>query len=202
MDLNDNNITSSITEDINDLNDLDDLNVVSELKDTEQKDTNECIELKHIQYKSMIQTGISCSMEYGEDSFERLNHLEKFLETKPDSETIIGWNKLDMTIKMQKVNDFVNVYKEEHSLDETEADELSKYIRGCLDKKKLIRVKEVEYDVTTGKLVGIPGLHYNKTSKKYTIKNADTKKNSVLSRLPQKKKTLKKTSAIPEKEAK
>ena len=102
MDLNDNNITSSITEDINDLNDLDDLNVVSGLKDTEQKDTNECIELKHIQYKSMIQTGISCSMEYGEDNFERLNHLEKFLETKPDSETIIGWNKLDMTIKMQR----------------------------------------------------------------------------------------------------
>ena len=104
--------------------------------------------------------------------------------------------------KNAKVNEFVNVYKQENSLDEAEAEELSKYIRGCLDKKKLVRVKEVDYDITNGKLVGIPGLHYNKTSKKYTIKNADTKKNSVLSRLPQKKKTLKKTSAVAEKETK
>jgi hypothetical protein len=196
MDLNDNNTISSIEEDTNYMNG------VSEVKSSDAKETNECIELKHIQYKSMIQTGISCSMEYGEDNFERLNNLEKLLETKTDSGTNDGWNKLDMTVKMQKVNEFVNVYKEEHSLDGNEADELSKYIRSCLDKKKLIRVKDVEYNVTTGKLVGIPGLHYNKTSKKYTIKNADTKKASVLSRLPQKKKTLKKTSSVVEKETK
>ena len=196
MDLNDNNTISSIEEDTNYMNG------VSEVKSSDAKETNECIELKHIQYKSMIQTGISCSMEYGEDNFERLNNLEKLLETKTDSGTNDGWNKLDMTVKMQKVNEFVNVYKEEHSLDGNEADELSKYIRSCLDKKKLIRVKDVEYNATTGKLVGIPGLHYNKTSKKYTIKNADTKKTSVLSRLPQKKKTLKKTSSVVEKETK
>ena len=173
-----------------------------EVNPSEIKETNECLELKHIQYKSMIQTGVPCSMEYGEDNIERLNNLEKFLETKPEGGDATGWNKLDMTLKMQKVNEFVNVYKEDHSLDESEADELSKYIRSCLDKKKLIRVKDVDYDVINGKLVGIPGLHYNKTSKKYTIKNADAKKNSILSRLPQKKRTLKKTSVIPEKESK
>ena len=196
MDLNDKNTIPSCEEDTNNLKSS------PELKETDKKDTNECVELKHIQYKSMIQTGISCSMEYGEDNFKRLNSLEKFLDTKPDADTITGWNKLDMTVKMQKVTEFINVYKEENSLDVTETDELSKYIRGCLDKKKLVRVKDVEYDVTSGKLVSIPGLQYNKTSKKYTIKNADTKKNSVLSRLPQKKKTLKKTSAVVEKESK
>jgi len=199
MDLNNKNTIPPCDEDTNNLG------VVPELKYSDKKDkkdTNECVELKHIQYKSMIQTGVSCSMEYGEDNFKRLNSLEKFLETKPDSDTIIGWNKLDMTVKMQKVNDFINVYKEDHSLDVNETDELFKYIRGCLDKKKLVRVKDVEYDVTSGKLVSIPGLHYNKTSKKYTIKNADTKKNSVLSRLPQKKKTLKKTSVVVEKDPK
>ena len=46
MDLDNNNITSSTAEDI------DDLKVVTELKEPEQKDTSECIELKHIQYKS------------------------------------------------------------------------------------------------------------------------------------------------------
>ena len=92
--------------------------------------------------------------------------------------------------KDAKVNEFVNVYKQEQSLDEA-GEELSKYIRGCLDKKKLVRVKEVDYDITNGKLVGIPGLHYNKTSKKYTIKNADTKRTLFLV-VFSKKKNLKK----------
>ena len=73
-------------------------------------------------------------------------------------------------------------------------------MRDCLDKKKLTRVKDVDYNAETGKLVTIHGLYYNKTSKKYT-KNSDAKKSSVLSRLPQKKKTLKKTSSVSEKES-
>ena len=62
-----------------------------------------------------------------------------------------------------------------------------------MDKKKLVRVKDVVYDNESDKLISIPGLQYNRVSKKYTIKNIDGKKSTVLSRLPQKKsKTLKK----------
>lgn len=162
---------------------------------------DECHELKHIQYKSMIQSGVQCSMEYGVDNIERLNNLEKFLETSTVKTSTDGWNKLDMTVKMQKVTDFVNEYHKEHSISDSERDELYKYVRDCLDKKKLTRVKDVDYNIETGKLVTIHGLYYNKTSKKYTIKNGDSKKSSVLNRLPQKKaKTLKKTSSIVEKE--
>ena len=169
-------------------------------KSSSKDGDNECLELKHIQYKSMIQTGVPCSMEYGEDNFERLNNLEKFLKQSPVTENTEGWNKLDMTVKMQKVHEFILKYTEDNCLDETESVELCKYIRGCLDKKKLIRVKDVEYDATSGKLTGIPGLQYNKTSKKYTIKNMDAKKSSVMSRLPLKKKTLKKISSTGDKE--
>lgn len=162
---------------------------------------DECLELKHIQYKSMILSGVPCSMEYGVDNIERLNNLEKFLETSTVKTKTDGWNKLDMTVKMQKVTDFVHEYHKEHSLSDSERDDLYKYVRDCLDKKKLTRVKDVDYNAETGKLVTIHGLYYNKTSKKYTIKNSDAKKGSVLSRLPQKKKTLKKTSSVVEKES-
>lgn len=165
----------------------------------------ECMELKHIQYKSMIQSGVQCSMEYGTDNIERLNNLEKFLETNTTKSATDGWNKLDMTVKMQKVAEFVELYNAEHSLSDAEKIELYKYVRECLDKKKLVRVKDVEYDAVSGKLLSIPGLYYNKTSKKYTIKNTDAKKSSVINRLPQKKtRTLKKISGTPlisEKEA-
>ena len=58
----------------------------------------------------MIQSGVPCSMEYGADNIERLNNLEKFLETSTVKTKTDGWNKLDMTVKMQKVTDFVDDY--------------------------------------------------------------------------------------------
>ncbi|MBT4935194.1 hypothetical protein HON15_00305 [Candidatus Woesearchaeota archaeon] len=170
------------------------------IENTKKTGDNECLELKHIQYKSMIQTGVPCSMEYGKDNVRQLNNLEKFLEQAPATENTEGWNKLDMTVKMQKVHEFILKYAEDNCLEESESVVLCRYIRGCLDKKKLIRVKDVEYDSTIGKLTGIPGLQYNKTSKKYTIKNMDAKKSSVISRLPLKKKTLKKISSTGDKE--
>ena len=53
------------------------------IENTKKSGDNECLELKHIQYKSMIQTGVPCSMEYGEDNFQRLDNLEKFLKQSP-----------------------------------------------------------------------------------------------------------------------
>ena len=74
---------------------------------------DECLELKHI-HKSMILSGVPCSMEYGVDNIERLNNLEKFLETRFVKTKTDGWNKLDMTVKMQKVTDFVDDYHKEY----------------------------------------------------------------------------------------
>jgi hypothetical protein len=153
----------------------------------------ECIELKHIQYKTMIQNGVSQSINRGKGSINDLNTLEKFLENTTEINKTERWNKLDMTVKLNKINEFIEVYKVDNNQTDEEAEKLYNYLKDCLDKKKLVRVKDVVYDNETDKLISIPGLQYNRVSKKYTIKNIDGKKSSVLSRLPQKKsKTLKK----------
>ena len=153
----------------------------------------ECIELKHIQYKTMIQNGVSPSIDRGKGSINDLNTLEKFLENTTEINKTERCNKLDMTVNLNKITDFIEVYKVENNLTDEEAENLYNYLKDCLDKKKLIRVKDVVYDNDSDKLLSIPGLQYNKVSKKYTIKNIDGKKSTVLSRLPQKKsKTLKK----------
>lgn len=156
--------------------------------------SEECDALKQIQYKTMIQNGVQTSMKHDAVAEVRnMDTLEKFLDESTETSKTERWNRLDLTMKLHKVREYISRYKEENSLSDGEADALFKYLKDCLDKKKLTRVKDVVYDNDEDKLVSIPGLQYKKVSKKYTIKNTDSKKSSVLSRLPQKKaKTLKK----------
>jgi len=155
---------------------------------------DECIELKHIQYKSMIQNGSMPIVDVTSQSASDLSELEKFLEQSTETTKQDRWNKLDKTAKIQRFKQFVSDYGDENNYNEEEKSQLFDYLKDCVDKKKLLRVKDVVYDQSNDTLVSIPGLLYNKTNKKFTIKNTDTKRGSVTKNLPKrvKTKTLKK----------
>jgi hypothetical protein len=146
----------------------------------------ECIELKHLKYKSMVQGGSRKDIG-GRPKSDSLNTLDKFLEETTASNNAGRWNRLDKTIKLQKMAEFADIYAAENEYTDEDKTSLMVYLRDCLDKKKLIRVKDVEYDNASDRLIAIPGLQYNRTSKKHTIKNADSKRSSVLKSLPQRK---------------
>ena len=61
-----------------------------------------------------------------------------------------------------------------------------------LDKKKLQRVKDVEYSKEIGEIKSIPALQYMKQTKHFTLKNVD-KRVSTLKSLPPKKGSIKNT---------
>lgn len=151
---------------------------------TEQEE--ECIELKHLKYKSMVQGGTKKDIG-GRQKSDSLNTLDKFLNDATESNNAGRWNKLDKTFKLQKMTDFAETYANDNDYTEEDKASLIIYLKDCLDKKKLLRVKDVDYDSVNDKLVAIPGLQYNKTSKKHTIKNTDSKRNSVTKSLPQRK---------------
>jgi hypothetical protein len=146
----------------------------------------ECIELKHLKYKSMVQGGNRKDIG-GRPNSDSLNTLDKFLEETTASNNAGRWNRLDKTIKLQKMSEFADIYAAKNEYTDEDKASLMVYLRDCLDKKKLIRVKDVEYDNASDRLIAIPGLQYNRTSKKHTIKNADSKRSSVLKSLPQRK---------------
>ena len=153
----------------------------------EQEDEEEeCIELKHLKYKSMVQGGTKKDIG-GRQKSDSLNTLDKFLNNATASNNAGRWNKLDKTFKLQKMTDFAETYATDNEYSEEDKASLISYLKDCLDKKKLLRVKDVEYDSVNDKLLSIPGLQYNKTSKKHTIKNADSKRSSVTKSLPQRK---------------
>ena len=123
----------------------------------------------------------------GRPMSDSINTLDKFLEDATASNNTGRWNKLDKTVKLQKMTEFADTYAQENEYSEQDKESLIIYLRDCLDKKKLIRVKDVEYDNVNDKLLAIPGLQYNKTSKRHTIKNTDSKRSSVTKSLPQRK---------------
>ena len=119
-------------------------------------------------------------------SSDDLTNLDKFLENDKQNNQNEPWSKLDKTIKTKKLLAFAEKYTKTNQFTEEEEGLLVAFLKECLDRKKLQRVKDVEYDKTTGEILDVPALAYNKTSRHFTLKNLD-KRVSTLKSLPPKK---------------
>ena len=76
----------------------------------------------------------------------------------------------------------------EHELSKEEEVLLMNFMKDCLERKKLQKVKDVLYDKETGQIKDIPSLSYNKQTKHFTLKNLE-KRISTLKSLPLAKNT-------------
>ena len=159
--------------------------------------TEECVELKNIKYKTMLLSGVPI---HETKSANDLSNLEKFLENEQNNNKNEPWCKLDKTIKTKKLLEYVNLYKVENKLDDEESELLVTFFKDCLDRKKFQRVKDVVYDKTTGLIKEIPALSYTKATKHFTLKNID-KRVTTQKSLPAKKlqSTIKNKPLIPNK---
>jgi hypothetical protein len=152
----------------------------------EQQNTvisDECHELKNIKYKTMLLNGNPLQET---KSSNDLSNLEKFLEEEKCSNSNEPWCKLNKTNKTKKMMEYVEIYKTDKKLDEEETKILISFLRDCLDKKKLLRVKDVIYDKTNGNIKDIPALSYTKTNKHFTLKNIDKRVSTLKSLAPKK----------------
>jgi hypothetical protein len=143
----------------------------------------ECQELKNIKYKTMLLNG---SLLHETKSANDLLNLDKFLETEKNNNINEPWCKLNKTIKTKKIIDFIEIYKKEKELNEEETINLTKFLKECLDKKKLSRVKDVIYDKVNGIVKEIPALTYTKANKHFTLKNIDKRISTLKSLAPKK----------------
>ncbi len=144
---------------------------------------NTCPELKSIQYKTMLLKGVIMKTPHSEA--DNLETLDAFLENEKSS-TNNQWCKLNKTIKVQKFLHFAELYSKEHNFTEDETTALMEFLKDCLDRKKLQRIKDVNYDKISGEIRSIPGLIYNKTSKHFTLKNLDKHVSTLKSLAPTK----------------
>jgi hypothetical protein len=146
-------------------------------------DESQCQELKNIKYKTMLLNGNPSNET---KSSNNISNLEKFLENEKNNNNNEPWCKLNKTVKTKKLIEFVELYKKDKDLDEEECKQMVFFLRDCIDRKKLQRVKDVIYDKINGVIKEIPALTYVKSTKHFTLKNID-KRISTLKSLSVKK---------------
>tara|TARA_B100000925_G_C21987486_1_gene465174 strand:+ start:746 stop:1279 length:534 start_codon:yes stop_codon:yes gene_type:complete len=154
-----------------------------------------CQELNDIRYKTMFITGGGIN----NNNITEVNN-EKNISVILDNELIKNksepWSKLNKTAKISKLKDYIQVYTSTNKLNNEEKENLQKYLLSSLDRKRLTSLKDVQYDKEKGVIKNIPMLHFNTTTRKFTLKRSE-KRTSTVKHLTQtnvKNKKITKTS--------
>ena len=119
--------------------------------------------------------------------------IDKILENEKQTNKNDNWNKLDKTMKIQKLHSFAEKYGKDNSLPIKTIKTLKTFFIDCLEKNKLLKTKEVLYDKEKGEITSIPTLTINNQTKNFTLRQCD-KRVSTLKSLTPKRVTSKNTS--------
>ena len=142
------------------------------------KERDECAELQNIKYKTMLMNGTTIKDTQMSND---LHNLDMFLESEKNMNRNEPWSKLDKTNRTRKIVEFVETYANEHDLSNEEKTIMITFLKDCLNKKKLYRVKDVTYDKESGVIKDIPALVYNKHHKHFTLKKLEKHTGTVKS---------------------
>jgi len=132
-------------------------------------------------YKNIINPYNTSS---NEDNYQCIDRILEREKQHNKSET---WNKLDKTIKIQKLHQYAEKYGVEHTLPIKDVKSLKAFFVTCMEKNKLQKTKEVNYNKDTREIVSIPSLHFHSQNRCFTLKNLDNKRVSTLKSLTPKR---------------
>ena len=154
-----------------------------------EKNKDECIQLKNINYQSMLlKRNSNIDSQRG-----GTENIDKYLEQEQNKKkNIKPWSKLEKSTKLKKIYTYIENFYEKFKMTELEKKDLKKYMRTCLERKKLQRIKDVIYEIKTGEIKDIPGLTFNEKNRKFILRKID-KKGSTLRNLAPKNSTRGKT---------
>lgn len=107
-------------------------------------------------------------------SQQNLDKLDIFLEDEKVANQKDGWSKLDKTIKLKKLEEYTELYAESHQLNEPDKLKLLAFLREALDKKKLSKAKDVNYDKINGTIKGISNLIFHKQAQRFSLRSIDS----------------------------
>lgn len=115
------------------------------------------------------------------------NSIDTILESEKIHNKSDSWNKLDKTVKIQKLHMFAEKYGKDNTLPMKEIKNLKMFFNDSLDKNKLQKTKDVAYDKDNGVIQSIPALFFNISNRAFTLKNLDAKHVSTIKSLTPKR---------------
>jgi hypothetical protein len=140
---------------------------------TEEQKTKkeECLELKNIKYQTMLLNNNTKIYE----TTPNTSNIERFLEKELEMNINKPWTKLGNGTKLKKINQYIVEFSKEKEYTPEKTAVLKRYLLSCLERKKLQKTKDVIYCIKTNKILSIPALSYNDSSRKFTLRKAEKK---------------------------
>ena len=134
--------------------------------------SDDCHELKNIKYQTMLLNSNVNIVSKKEQSTE---NMESFMEQDKLNSKKKTWSKLDNGIRIKKLRDFANEYALKNNYTKLQKSNLKAFLLKALERKKLHKTKEVNFNIEKQAITNIPGLNFNKEKKKFTLKRLDNK---------------------------
>lgn len=117
------------------------------------------------------------------------NTLDTLLEKEKQQNKTEHWNKIDKTVKTQLLHSFAEKYGHDNKLPIKEIKNLKLFFSDSLNRGKLQKNKDVNYDKDNQLIMSIPALYFNSDKKHFTLRIVDNKRVSTLKSLTPKKNT-------------
>jgi hypothetical protein len=114
-------------------------------------------------------------------------NIHDMLDKEQQHNKTESWNKLDKTIKIQKLHIFAERYGKDNGFSVKDIKSLKAFFNDCLEKNKLQKTKDVCYDKDAREISSIPSLFFNSINRNFTLKNMDSKRVSTLKSLTPKR---------------
>lgn len=127
---------------------------------------------------------VSDKTEQKTKGFINIDELELFLEKEKQRNKKDAWNKLSKTTKLQKLHHYAENYGKEKNYSVKEIKQLKAFFKTALDKGKLQKNKDVEYNKETSIIETVNGLIFNTSTNQYTLRNLDRKVSTLKSLTP------------------
>jgi hypothetical protein len=124
------------------------------------------------------------------DVSDNVFDIDMMLENENIHNRSESWNKLHKTTKIQKLHAYAEKYGNQNNYSLKESRQLKHFLTESLEKKKLQKTKDLNYNKVKGEITEIPGLLFNRATNQFTLR-VDTKRVSTLSSLTPKRFTQK-----------
>ena len=152
-----------------------------------QKKTDECLELKNINYKTLLQTGNSLVNK--DNTNLTLNKIDELLNDEKNANIATqSWPKLNNKTKLQKLNEFAIKYCKEKELEDL-LPKLKILLKNS--KSNLQRTKDIVYDKKKQEIMSIPRLEFKKDRFFLNKDNRQSTTKGLMKKKPKQNKTVK-----------
>tara|TARA_B100000902_G_C26596082_1_gene568162 strand:- start:6 stop:533 length:528 start_codon:yes stop_codon:yes gene_type:complete len=167
---------------------IDSLQKVEINKSNEKNKERDCIELKNLEYKNVLMYGNNLKPK---DDSSNVTMIENFLEKESQMNKLDLWTKLDKTDKIIKLKAYTKILVKNYNLNDDEEKKLNTYLIYCLERKHISKIKDINYNKSTGIIESIPNLLFNEETRSFYMKKGDKHGNTLKSLAPKKNKTQK-----------